>query len=607
MKRKSGHRPDRVPAINPAAALPAKLQQANTFHQRGQLATAQALYEDILRVQPRHFDALHLLGVIAAQTKNPTKAAKLIGKAIEIDPHHAAAHCNRGTALQELGQRDAALASYDRAIAIKPEYAVAYINRGHVLRELKRWDAALDSYDRAIAIDARHAETYFNRGHLLRELKRLEEALRSYDQTLAINPRHVEACFHRGNVLHDLERWDAALASYDQTIAIDARHAEAHFNRGNVLKRLEQWDAALASYDRAIAIRSEFSEAHFNRGFVLKELGHVDAALASYTRAIAIRPDFAEGHHNRAIAWLLSGNFEPGWVEYEWRWKSKRGSHTLERRQFPQPLWLGKESLAGKTILLYSEQGLGDTLQFCRYAKRVAELGAKVILEVQPPLLTLLAGLEGISQLVGKGDALPDSDYQCPLLSLPLAFNITLETIPSTPRYLQSDAAKIAHWQGVLGEKRRPRIGLMWSGNPAHTNDHNRSIPLANLIDHLPADCQYIGLQKEPREADARCLSTNPAIVNFADRLTDFSDTAALCECMDLVISVDTSVAHLSAALGVKTWILVPFNPDWRWLLNRDDSPWYPSVTLYRQQQIGDWNGVLQQVAADLRRTFGSL
>ena len=448
MKRRSEHRPDRLPAFNPAAALPAKLQQANTFHQRGQLATAQALYEDILRVQPRHFDALHLLGVIAAQTKNPAKAANLIGKAIEIDPHHAAAHCNRATALQELGQREAALVSYDQAIAIKPEYAVAYINRGHVLRELKRWDAAIESYD-------------------------------------------------------------------------------------------------------------------------------------------------------RAIAWLLGGNFEAGWVEYEWRWKSKRGPHTPEKRPFPQPLWLGKESLAGKTILLHSEQGLGDTLQFCRYAKRVAGLGAKVILEVQPPLLTLLAGLEGVSQLVGRGDALPGSDYQCPLLSLPLAFNTALHDIPSAARYLQSDPAKIAHWHTVLGEKRRPRIGLIWSGNPAHTNDHNRSIPLANLMDHLPAECQYIGLQKELREADVGCLNANPAIVNFAE---DFSDTAALCECMDLMISVDTSVAHLSAALGLKTWILLPFNPDWRWLLDRNDSPWYPSVTLYRQQQSGDWNGVLKQVAADLRQ-----
>ena len=463
MKRRSEHRPDRLPAFNPAAALPAKLQQANTFHQRGQLATAQALYEDILRVQPRHFDALHLLGVIAAQTKNPAKAANLIGKAIEID----------------------------------------------------------------------------------------------------------------------------------------ARHAEAHFNRGNVLKQLEQWNAALAGYDRAIAIKPDFSEAHFNRGFVLKELGQVDAALASYNRGIAIQPGFAEGHHNRAIAWLLGGNFEAGWVEYEWRWKSKRGPHTPEKRPFPQPLWLGKESLAGKTILLHSEQGLGDTLQFCRYAKRVAGLGAKVILEVQPPLLTLLAGLEGVSQLVGRGDALPGSDYQCPLLSLPLAFNTALHDIPSAARYLQSDPAKIAHWHTVLGEKRRPRIGLIWSGNPAHTNDHNRSIPLANLMDHLPAECQYIGLQKELREADVGCLNANPAIVNFAE---DFSDTAALCECMDLVISVDTSVAHLSAALGLKTWILLPFNPDWRWLLDRNDSPWYPSVTLYRQQQSGDWSGVLKQVAADLRQ-----
>jgi ADP-heptose:LPS heptosyltransferase len=268
-------------------------------------------------------------------------------------------------------------------------------------------------------------------------------------------------------------------------------------------------------------------------------------------------------------------------------------------------LWLGAESLVEKTILLHAEQGLGDTIQFCRYIPLVAQLGAKVILEVQRPLLKLLKGLEGVSQVVAAGDMLPTFDYQCPLLSLPLAFKTELHTIPPIAQHITSDTGKVTKWQTKLGEKTQPRVGLVWSGSAGHQNDHNRSLSLSQLLSHLPSNIEYVCLQKEIRAIDKELLAQHTQIKYFGDALEDFTDTAALCELVDLVISVDTSVAHLAGTLGKPAWVLVTLTPDWRWLLERDDSPWYPSVKVYRQDKANDWNGVLDRARSDLERLFG--
>lgn len=594
-------------AAKPARSLlPETLRQALALHQQGQLTQAQTKYEEVLAVQPRHFDALNLLGVIALQRGNPATALELLDSAIEIDPNNAAVHFNRGAVLQQLNRPEESLASYDQAIAIKPNYAESFCNRGLVLAQLKRWDAALASYDRAVAIKPDFAQAHFNRGIVLKELGRWDEALAGYEQAVSLEPGFAEGYCNRGLVLAQLDRWDAALASYDQAIAIKPQFTEAHFNRGLVLSKLDQADAALASFDRAIALKADFAEVYYNRGLVLAHVMQVDAALTSYERAIAIRPGYAEAHQNRSWMLLLSGDLARGWIDYEWRWKDANGADIKHKRDLRRPLWLGDASIAGKTILLHAEQGLGDTLQFCRYARRVAELGARVILEVPPPLAPLLENLEGVSTLVRQGSPLPDFDFQCPLLSLPLAFNTTLASIPVSAGYLSADPVKAAQWRGALGEKRAVRVGLAWSGSTLHKNDHNRSIPLAQILKHLPAGFEYVSLQKDLRDIDRRVLESNPNIVNFADAVNDFSHTAALCACLDVVISVDTSVAHLGGALGKRTWILLPYHADWRWLTDRDDSPWYPSVKLYRQTDIGDWIGVLKRVHADLIRWPGT-
>jgi tetratricopeptide (TPR) repeat protein len=514
-----------------------EFQQALALHESGQIARAQAMYEAILKKQPKHADALHLLGLMAARGNDPKRAAVLIGKAIQADPGNP----------------------------------VAYFNRGSVLQQLKQWDAALDSFDKAIGMHPEFAAVYFSRGNVLQDLRRFEEALQSYNQAIAIQPDFDDACL----------------------------------NRGNLLAKLRQWDAALASYDQAIAIRPDFAVAYCNRGNVLKELNRLAEAQASYDKAISIQPDYPAAYANRGVTLLLAGQLQSGWIDFEWRWKIHSPLLVTEKKSFRQPLWIGKESLAGKTILLHSEQGFGDTLQFCRYVPLVAQLGAQVILQVQKPLSSLLSNLEGVSQSAGNGSAIPHADYHCPLLSLPLAFKTSLDTIPAAIPYLRAAAGKVAHWQARLGAATKPRIGLSWSGGSMQQDD-NRRIPLTDLLAQLPADFQYVSLQKELHESDEASLKARPDVLNFAGDLTDFSETAALCECLDLVISVDTSVAHLSAALGKRTWILLAFSPDWRWLLNRSDSPWYPSATLYRQDRMDEWGGVLRRVAADLGQTFDS-
>jgi tetratricopeptide (TPR) repeat protein len=580
-----------------SAQIPAKFQQAVECLKKGQLATARALCAEILKHQPNHADALHVAGVIALQSNDPRRAAELIGKALAVNPGNAAAHCNRASALQALNEWEAALDSYNAAIVHEPRFAEAYFNRGIVLHLLKRPDDAVASHSRAIALKSDFAAAYFHRGIALQELRQSEAALASYNQAIGVKPDYAEAHLNRGVVLRDLDRLEAALASYDQAIAINPRFAAAYSNRGNVQRQLGRWNAALASFDAAIAIEPDRAEAHCNRGNLLNELNRLDEAVASYDRAIAINGQYVEAHCNKAVAHLLAGDFAHGWVNYEWR----RKRHP---RRFAQPLWQGKKSIAGKTILIYSEQGYGDTLQFCRYIPRVAALGAQVIFEAEEPLMGLMATLPGVSQLVAKGNALPAFDCHCPLLTLPFAFNTTLETIPAPTRYLRADAAKVERWRAKLGDETMPRVGLVWAGSTVRNN--NRSIALAHWVSHLPAGFEYVSLQKEVPPEDQTLLRDHPQIVGVAQELNDFGDTAALCECMDLVISIDTSVAHLCGALGKRTWVLLPFNPDWRWLLHRDDSPWYPSATLYRQATLGDWSGVYARIHEDLTRAFPS-
>jgi tetratricopeptide (TPR) repeat protein len=581
-----------------------KIQRALAFCQQGQFTRAEQVCREIVNSRPNNTDALHILGLVALETQNFTGAVELLSRVVKIDPRYATAFVNRGSAFQALGQWEAALESYAQALALDANLAEAHYNCGVVLQKLQRREEALARYDTTIALRPDLADVYFNRALVLHELKHLPAALASYDQALALEPGLAAAARGRANALYELGRLNEALAAFDRTISLTPEDALAHCNRGNVLRELRQLDAALASYERAIALQGALAVAHCNRANVLSELNKWDLALAGYDQAIALNPDYAEAYFNKAMTQLLIEDFENGWVNYEWRLKLKRTptQNVTDEARFRERRWNGKDSIAGKKILVRSEQGYGDNIQFCRYVAVLAGLGGQVLLEVQRPLLKLLQPLQGASQVLEPGTPV-EFDYQIPLLSLPLAFDTKLGTIPSATRYLASDPAKVAAWESKLGTKVRPRVGLVWRGKLQRGD--NRSAELSELAGCLPAGFQYVSLQKEISKIDTVVLETKE-IINCSAEQHDFSDTAALCDCMDVVISIDTSIAHLSGALGKRTWILLPIYPDWRWSRSGADCPWYPTARLYRQSSANAWGEVYTRVLADLASAFGT-
>jgi tetratricopeptide (TPR) repeat protein len=622
-----------------AAVLNAIYSEGLSHHQAGRLDEARQRYEQVLAVAPRHFDALHLLGVCAIQTGQLERGVELIRQAISVrgdmpgaygnlanalnglgrhaealeasdraialNPDFAEAHGNRAQALQQLGRLEDALASYDRVVALKPT-AKAYFNQATLLRELGRPEAALASCDRALALEPGHAEGLRSRGVLLCDLGRLQEGLESYDRALAGRPDYAEAWCGRGMALQKLGRPTEAVASQDQAINLRPTYAEAHNGRGGALYDLRRLEEALESYDRAVALKPDYAEAHNNRGVVLSELRRLDEAMASYDAAIALRPDFADAQHNQALCRLLLGDYEAGWAQYEWRWRTDQlGSG---RGDSDAPTWLGQESLAGRTLLLRAEQGLGDTLQFCRYAPEVAALGAKVILEVQPGLERLAARLSGVTQVVTRGQPAPAHDVQTPLLSLPLA----LGARPGGEApYLRAESDEIAAWSRRLTGSGALRIGLCWAGGLRpdqvllNSMDARRSLSLEAFAPLAGVEgLEIYSLQKGPAAAQLAELQARnwagPEIIDLTAELKDFADTAALVANLDLMITCDTAVAHLAGGLGKPVWILNRFDGCWRWLDGRADTPWYPSARLFNQPAPGDWTSVIGQVVGQL-------
>jgi predicted TPR repeat methyltransferase len=434
--------------------------------------------------------------------------------------------------------------------------------------------------------------------------RNLEQALQLYERAILADPSQAEAYYKRANVLRELGQLDAAIAGYNQAIERRPDYAFAYCNRGVTEHRGGRMDAALKSFDRAIALEPGDAFAHYNRGLLMQDSHRWEEAIASYDQAIATNPEFADAQFNRAMALLTVGDFARGLPAWEWRWKSAQRLGIGPVRQFQRPLWLGDRSLAGKRLLIHSEQGMGDAIQFCRYAPLCAAQGATVILEAHPALLALLTSLEGVAELVGQGEPLPPFDFHCPIMSLPLALRTTLDTIPAPASYLSADPTRVAHWQSLVGKRTRPRIGLVWSGNLRNVPARHRSIRLSDWAPYLPDGFQYFQLQTEVSDVDREVLEASDRIFSFDEDFRNFAETAALRQCMDLLISIDTSVAHLSGAMGMKTWTLLSSTPDWRWLRDREDSPWYPSMTLYRQRDAADWAPVLRRVEAALRQEF---
>jgi hypothetical protein len=402
----------------------------------------------------------------------------------------------------------------------------------------------------------------------------------------------------RAAELKRLERYDDALAAYAAVLAEHSDDLGALNECGGLHTRLGQPEAAVACYDRALAIAPRTVELHINKGTALVALNRQREALASFAAAAAIDPDRAEAHYNASLVLLRLGEFAAGWQAYEWRWRKAEWAD--RRRNFAAPLWLGDRPIAGKTLLLHAEQGFGDTIQFVRYAPLLATCGATIVLECQPELKTLLRAVEGVAHVCCPGEPLPAFDLHCPLLSLPLACGMALDTVPARVPYLRPPEDRMAAWRGRLGDHGRLRVGICWAGSPAHRNDHNRSIPLDRFATLLTVPgLDFVSVQRQVSDAEATLLS-QCGVVQLGQEFGDFADAAAVVAMLDVVVGVDTAVAHLAGAMGKAVAVLLPFAPDFRWLLERADSPWYPTMRLYRQPAIGDWDSPLQRLRQEL-------
>ncbi len=601
--------------INPNFA-PCHSNHGNALKELGRYSEAIASYDKAISLQADDAYTHSNRGVALQELGRTEEALASYDRAISFNPYSAETYSNRGVVLQELGRLEEAVESYDFAISLKPDFAKAYFNRGNILQELGRFDESLNDYRKVISLNSDTAEVHFNCGNVLKELGRFEEALESYENAIRLDPNWPEAYCNRGNALQELNQFNEALLSFNKAIQLKADYSEAYSNRGNVLQELGRLDESLESYDKAIQISPNLLDAHSNRGLCLEKLKRLSESLDSYDKALQISPNQADIRWNKSLTLLLSGNYEEGWKQYEWRWKNQLLTASKNKRDFSQPLWLGEQPLKNKTILIYSEQGLGDTIQFSRYISLVAKCGANVIFEVQAPLVKLLRGLEGVNQIVSKGFTLPPFDYQCPLMSLPLAFKTNLDTIPNKVPYIFAEKNKIDYWQKKINPINKLKIGLVWNGGfrpdqpKLWSVNERRNVPISLISAALSnLNVNFYSLQKgEPAESEILLreneLWPKKNFVNYSQELHDFSDTAALIENLDLIISVDTSTAHLAAAMGKPVWLLNRYDTCWRWLIDRDDSTWYSSLKVYRQPKNNNWDSVLEKIKTDIENLY---
>jgi tetratricopeptide (TPR) repeat protein len=609
------------------------MARAQRAFMSGRLGEAEFNCRLVLGAHKNEFAALHLLGLIQFQHGKFEEANRLIRQALRVNPRSAKANSNLALALQQLNRLDDALASLDRALALEPDFLLALNNRGHVLWRLKRSEEALESLDRALALKPDYVDALCNRGNALVELQRLEEALASYDEALAISPKDAPALNNRANVLWGLERRDEAMQDYDRALALAPDDLSILKDRGSALADLHRNEEALACFDRALELKPDDPYFLFKRGGALAQLkrheealdcfdrafamdpGDIDAlgnrgnalsalqrhaeAIASYDQALAINPESPTTHWNRGCTLLRIGDYEQGWKEYEWRFKLKTSPVPLPG--FPQPRWFGDQPIEGKTVLLYWEQGFGETIQFVRYVPLLTARGAKVILRVQPELKNLLAGDDAVT-VISTNEDLPPFDLHSPLMSLPLAFKTRLDTIPAKTPYLFATQERLNAWRERLPQSSLPRVAIGWAGNPNFPGDRSRSPGLPPLLPLLSVPgVQFISLQKDLRAGDEELLHQCPQVIHLGDQLEDFSDTAAIMSLVDLVICSDTAPVHLAGALGEPVWVLLERSPDWRWMFERTDNPWYPTARLFRQPSEGDWDGVIKQVVMALQ------
>ena len=615
----------------PADKQQTQFAEAVSLLRKGNIAAAEVLCLALLRRNPRYFDALHLAGLVAIQAGQHEEAIVRLRRAVAINSKDAAAQGNLGLALMQAGHLQDALKSLEVALTLDPKFISAEYDRAQALVKLNRQDEAITAYHRVIELQPDHLTAHQTLGRVLCDKGRFGEALSVYEKALELQPDLADNNANIAAALCHLRRYDEiapfvekalhlqpghelalccrmdaliakghlaeALASAEVLLAANPQSLQGYFWRSRILVLLGQSERALQLSAASRNISLDDPTTHVNHGWILATRIRLREAIICYDKAIKLKPDHVDARYNRAFALLTLGHFDEGWLEYEYRNLREK---TLAIQKYPKPFWWGKEPIKDQRLFLYYEQGLGDTIQFSRYALLAADQGAKVVLSVHDPVRRLFKDFDSRILVIGQKEEPSEFDLHCPLLSLPLAFGTKLETIPTWPEgYLKAPAEEVAAWAQRLPAGRR-RIGLVWSGSTLHTSDALRSIPLAQLTPLFQSGDVWVSLQKDPRDRDRPALEAS-GIFDPTAELGDFADTAALISALDLVITVDTSVAHLAGALGKPVWVMLPFAPDFRWMLRREDSPWYPSMRLFRQQRSGDWEEVIAKISQALQ------
>lgn len=574
------------------------LQDALNFHRAGALDRAEELYRRILFREPENPGILHLLGSVAHQRGRYDAAINLLGRAIDVDDQIAEFHNTLGAILQAIGRSEEAVCEYRRAIMLKPGYAEAYNNMAMVLQDQGSCQKAIEYYRRAAGLAPNCAEIHFNLANALRSEDRFDEAASSYQQALKIRPDYAEAYNNLAITLTKQGKFEPAINYFRKAIRFNPSCSEFHGNLASLLQRQGRIDQAITHCEQAVSLDPDNAEAHYNLGSALRDAGRCEEAIVQNDLAIQLRPGYVEAHWNQALAYLLNGNFKEGWKQYEWRRKTNWHVSSYPHKH-PKPRWDSK-SFTGKRLLVHCEQGIGDCIQFVRYLPLVKEKGGTIVFEAWKSLHGLLRGFDGIDELVELSfnrQTQVRFDSHISIMDLPGLFKTTEHTIPDSVPYIHADPIKTEKWSRELAGPDM-KVGIVWAGSARHTNDCNRSCRLEQFLPLSQIEgVSLYGLQKgEP----ARQAKETP-LTNLGEQFDDFTDAAAAIENLDLIISVDTAVLHLAGAMGKPVWALLAFAPDWRWMMQRQDSPWYPTMRLFRQPKWGDWDSLFKNVAHELK------
>jgi len=563
------------------------------------LAEARARHEAALSKR-ESIDDLHALGLIDFEERRYGAAAEHLRRAIALAPTRPELRNSLGVTLQAAGRLGEAISAYLDGLRLAPDFAELHLNVGGALHLAGRLADAAGHLAEAVRLKPHVADGYFNLGNVLRDQGRHDLAVTSYMQAVRLDPKAPAPLTNLGDLYKRMGRSADALTTLEQAVAVDPRSPEALICLGTLYHEMDRNEDAIRCYDMAQSVAPDMVEPWSNIGVSLQSEGRFDEALAAYDRAIAIKPKLAEPHMHRGMALLTAGNYAEGWRAYEWRWRST--AFDAQRRNFWQPRWTG-QPIEGRTVLIYGEQGFGDMIQFVRYGRELQRLGARVVVETEPELVRLFAGADWAAQVLAKGTMLPPFDFHIPLLSLPHAFDTVVATVPAEVPYLVPPAALREKWVARFADVTGLKIGLVWAGRPEHRRDHERSLSLDLLapLGRVPG-VRFFSLQVGSRADDILSPRADFQVESLGG-FEDFADTAAAITALDLVISVDTSVSHLTGALGRPNWVLLPAVPDWRWLLEREDCPWYPLTRLFRQPVPGDWRAVLADLARELRQT----